>query len=145
MFDFCFFSLHKLHKAEISYTIAKWIKHVLTSAGIHGFGAPSTQELQHQLLLRLVSVNDIMSVTDWTNASTVNTFYKRSKDDRSKGKLVLHSCSKLIRSVFYIFEFCIFSYECTKWTKEIYRPPEGGRLYDMKVVSAYAFLRTYFV
>ena len=26
-----------------------------------------------------------------------------------------------------------------------YRPPEGGRLYDMKVVSGYAFLRTYFV
>ena len=25
-----------------------------------------------------------------------------------------------------------------------YRPPEGGRLYD-KVVSGYAFLRTYFV
>ena len=26
-----------------------------------------------------------------------------------------------------------------------YRPPEGGRLYEMKVVSGYAFLRTYFV
>ena len=26
-----------------------------------------------------------------------------------------------------------------------YRPPEGGRLYDMKVVSGYAFLRTYYV
>ena len=27
----------------------------------------------------------------------------------------------------------------------VYRPPEGGRLYDMKVVSGYAFLRTYYV
>ena len=26
-----------------------------------------------------------------------------------------------------------------------YRPPEGGRLYDMKVVSGYAFLRAYYV
>ena len=26
-----------------------------------------------------------------------------------------------------------------------YRPPEGGRLYDMKVVSGYAFLRTYYI
>ena len=26
-----------------------------------------------------------------------------------------------------------------------YQPPEGGRLYDMKVVSGYAFLRTYYV
>ena len=26
-----------------------------------------------------------------------------------------------------------------------YRPPESGRLYDMKVVSFYAFLRTYYV
>ena len=24
-----------------------------------------------------------------------------------------------------------------------YRPTEGGRLYDMKIVSGYAFLRTY--
>ena len=26
-----------------------------------------------------------------------------------------------------------------------YRPPEGGRLFDMKVVSSYVFLRTYYV
>ena len=26
-----------------------------------------------------------------------------------------------------------------------YRPPEGGRLFDMKVVSSYVFLRTYHV
>ena len=26
-----------------------------------------------------------------------------------------------------------------------YRPPEGGRLNDMKVVSGFAFLRTYYV
>ena len=26
-----------------------------------------------------------------------------------------------------------------------YRPPEGGRLYDMNVVSSYVFLRTYYV
>ena len=26
-----------------------------------------------------------------------------------------------------------------------YRPPEGGRLYDMKVGSGYAFLRAYYV
>lgn len=62
MFDFCFFSLHKLHKAEISYTIARWIKHVFTSFRIHGFGAPSTQELQHQLLLRLVGLWTILWV-----------------------------------------------------------------------------------
>ena len=28
---------------------------------------------------------------------------------------------------------------------DYYRPPEGGRLYDMKFVSGNAFLRTYFV
>ena len=26
-----------------------------------------------------------------------------------------------------------------------YRPPEGGRLHDIEVVSGYAFLRTYYV
>ena len=28
---------------------------------------------------------------------------------------------------------------------DYYRPQEGGRLYDMKVVSGSAFLRTYYV
>ena len=28
---------------------------------------------------------------------------------------------------------------------DYYRPPEGGRLFDMKVVSSYVFLRTYYV
>ena len=32
---------------------------------------------------------------------------------------------------------------CIKYA--YYRPPEGGRLYDMKVESSYAFLRTYYV
>ena len=26
-----------------------------------------------------------------------------------------------------------------------YRPPKGGQFYDMKVVSGYAFLQTYYV
>ena len=38
------------------------------------------------------------------------------------------------------------SYGCQTPLKfDYYRPPEGGRLYDMKVVSGYAFLRTYYV
>ena len=41
-----------------------------------------------------------------------------------------------IQVTLHISIFCILSY---------YRPPEGGRLIDMKVVSGYAFLRTYFV
>ena len=36
----------------------------------------------------------------------------------------------------------LFSYAIVDF---YYRPPEGGRLYDMEVVSGYAFLRTYFV
>ena len=28
---------------------------------------------------------------------------------------------------------------------DYYRPPGGGRLFDMKVVSSYVFLRTYYV
>ena len=31
------------------------------------------------------------------------------------------------------------------WCDDYYRPTEGGRLYDIKVVSCYAFLRTYYV
>ena len=38
-----------------------------------------------------------------------------------------------------------FNETSLNYCKNYYRPPEGGRLYDMKVVSGYAFLRTYFV
>ena len=39
----------------------------------------------------------------------------------------------------------IADFRVTVGTPFYYRPPEGGRLYDMKVASGYAFLRTYYV
>ena len=42
-----------------------------------------------------------------------------------------------------------YTKDCTgfagsKGKKSYYRPPEGGWLYDMKFVSGYTFLRTYY-
>ena len=44
--------------------------------------------------------------------------------------------------VAYIISLTLKRYQSAR---RYYRPPEGGRLYDMKVVSGYAFLRTYYV
>ena len=45
--------------------------------------------------------------------------------------------------IFYLNKKSVFT--AVKYDTRYYRPPEGGRLYDMKVVSGYAFLRTYYV
>ena len=34
---------------------------------------------------------------------------------------------------------------CISLIAMYYRPPGGGRLFDMKVVSSYVFLRTYYI
>lgn len=89
-----FISLHKPHRSVTSCTIARWIKHVLTTAGVHGFGAHSTRSASTSAALEAgLSVKDIMSVADWSHSSTFNKFYKRSIDDGSFGKLVLQKNS----------------------------------------------------
>ena len=55
-----------------------------------------------------------------------------------KCDFVRHYSFKVLQYLFLYFEH-VFDYN------GYYRPPEGGRLYDMKVVSGYAFLRTYYV
>ena len=47
--------------------------------------------------------------------------------------------------IFFIQKQTICKLIVLKYLDAYYRPPEGGRLYDMKVVSGYAFLRTYYV
>ena len=47
----------------------------------------------------------------------------------------------------YLIFFIQYTYNCqniTVFKSVYYRPPEGGRLYDMKVVSGYVVLRTYY-
>ena len=52
-------------------------------------------------------------------------------------KVISYSCQEsVILNVTFFYKYLCFTH---------YRPPEGGRLYDMKVVSGYAFLRTYYV
>lgn len=68
---------------------------MLTNAGVHGFSAHSTRSASTSAALEAgLSVKDIMSVADWSNASTFNKFYRRSIDDRSFGKLVLQTNTK---------------------------------------------------
>ena len=52
-------------------------------------------------------------------------------------KVISYSCQECD----FLLQICMYIQECFTH----YRPPEGGRLYDMKVVSGYAFLRTYYV
>ena len=74
---------------------------------------------------------------------------RRGQGILPQGQLVTHSqhiylleiCSNIISKRCKILSFKNYNIEL----KFYYRPPEGGRLYDMKVVSGYAFLRTYYV
>lgn len=68
---------------------------MLTNAGVHGFGAHSTRSaLTSAALEAALSVKDIMRVSDWSNASTLNTFYRRGIEDRSFRELVLQTNTK---------------------------------------------------
>lgn len=90
-----FVSLHKPQKAVTSCTISRWIKHVLTNAGVHGFGAHSTRSALTSAALEAgLSVKDIMRVSDWSNASTLNKFYRKGIEDRSFRELVLQTNTK---------------------------------------------------
>ena len=76
----------------------------------------------------------------------VDKFHVSRKREQETGILNfrLHCSNKISTSViFHLNKKSVFT--AVKDDNRYYRPPEGGRLYDMKVVSGYAFLRTYYV
>ena len=74
-----FISYVKPHKPVTSATIARWIKTVLSLAGIDGvFTAQSTRGASASAAARAgVALSDIMEAADWSRESTFKKFYHR--------------------------------------------------------------------
>ena len=69
----------KPHKPVTSDTIARWVKTVLSLAGIDGvFTAHSTRGGSASAAARAgVALSDIMEAADWSRESTFKIFYHR--------------------------------------------------------------------
>ena len=74
-----FISYVKPHKPVTSATIARWVKTVLSLAGIDGvFTAHSTRGASASAAARAgVALSDIMEAADWSRESTFKKFYHR--------------------------------------------------------------------
>ena len=74
-----FISYVKPHKPVRSVTIARWVKTVLSLAGIDGvFTAHSTRGASTSAAARAgVALSDIVEAADWSRESTFEKFYHR--------------------------------------------------------------------
>ena len=74
-----FISYVRPHKPVTSATIARWVKTVLSLAGIDGvFTAHSTRTASTSAAARArVALSDIMEAADWSRESTFKKFYHR--------------------------------------------------------------------
>lgn len=87
-----FISIFKPYKQVTSCTIARWIKFLLIRSEITGYGAYSTGSASPLAALEVgISLKDIINVPEWSNASTINKFYKNvtGSSDVSCGKTIL--------------------------------------------------------
>ena len=78
MIIICFFSYVKPHKPVSSTTIARWVKEVLSLAGIDTItsSAHSTRTASSSAADRAgVALSDIMEAADWSRESTVKRFH----------------------------------------------------------------------
>ena len=83
----------KPHKPVTSATIARWVKTVLSLAGIDGaFTAHSTRGASTSAAARArVALSDIMEAADWIRESTFKNFYHRSTQKSAFTMGVLNS------------------------------------------------------
>ena len=73
-------SFQKPHKAVTSATIARWVKEILSLAGVDtgSFGAHSTRAASVSAArVRGVTLKDIMETAGWRRTSTFETFYHK--------------------------------------------------------------------
>jgi hypothetical protein len=74
-----FLSYKRPYKAVCSATLARWIKTVLTTCGIQGYGAHSTRSASTSKAASAgLDVRDILKVADWSRETTFVKFYKRA-------------------------------------------------------------------
>ena len=84
--------VRKPHCAVCSQTIARWLKTVLTKAGIDTkvFSAHSTRSAATSAAKSVgLSISNIMNAAGWTNAGTFQKFYNKCEDNANFGQSVL--------------------------------------------------------
>ncbi|KAI8501699.1 hypothetical protein Bbelb_209700 [Branchiostoma belcheri] len=94
---YLFVSFKKPHKAVGTSSIARWIKSVMSLAGIDTaqYSAHSTRGAASSAAERSgLSTTEILRAADWSSESTFATFYKRDLEESDFGRAVLDVASK---------------------------------------------------
>ncbi|KAI8518063.1 hypothetical protein Bbelb_040800 [Branchiostoma belcheri] len=94
---YLFVSFKKPHKAVGASSIARWIKSVMSLAGIDTaqYSAHSTRGAASSAAERSgLSTTEILRAADWSSESTFATFYKRDLEESDFGRAVLDVASK---------------------------------------------------
>ena len=87
-----FISFIKPYKAVTSSSVARWLKAVLTAAGIDTaiFSAHSTRGASSSAAAKVgITTNDILKAADWSSESVFQKFYYKPSDNPSYGRAVL--------------------------------------------------------
>lgn len=82
----------KTKKAITKPTIARWMRTMLSSAGIDSsvYGAHSYRGAGlSQAYQKGATINAIVTAGDWTQANTFNTYYCKPNDNSEVGKMIL--------------------------------------------------------
>jgi len=85
-------SFIKPHKAVTSSSVARWLKSVLSAAGIDTaiFSAHSTRGTSSSAAANVgITTNDILKAANWSSESVFQKFYYKPSDDSSYGRAVL--------------------------------------------------------
>ena len=87
-----FISYKKPHRAVSSSTLARWVRTVLQSSGVIGYGAHSTRgAATSAALMTGLPLHTILKAADWSRESTFTKFYRRGVDSSEFGRAVLQS------------------------------------------------------
>ena len=94
-----FISFVKPHKPVSSASLARWLKSVLSSAGIKGFTAHSTRGAgTSKAASSGLSTQEILRLADWSRESTFRRFYYKPVPEYSQDTLSAHSFSDAVLS-----------------------------------------------
>lgn len=88
--------IRKPHNAVTSQTVARWIKKVMTDAGIDTniFSAHSTRSAATSAAKSVgMSLTGIMNAAGWSNSGTFHKFYHRTVNSDNFGLSVLSKYS----------------------------------------------------
>ena len=111
------FLSHRTGRPVKRASISRWIREVLTKAGIDtkSFGPGSSRGASASAAARQgASAPQIMAAGSWTNMGTFSKFYNRAVEDTPVGRLILQEstvCFKKGIKIYYIYILYIYMYK----------------------------------